>query len=476
MERIYLILMQIRSKDTIEECGLFFSIESTKEEVTWAIRFYVILTECFYEWTKIKKREKYLQLLEQIPRLSKEVYFYQNAEKGNINHEKLSERVSNISPSSDNERIRSSNQKEVLNDHNSITRTSLKKHSVYNQLNNCDPRLIESFETLELYKTNYLNCLFNNNLSFKQLILLHKEYETYYKLISQDIQTFLDKNEDSSNPIVQKIIKDLKFSNILAAYLSKITDEFTTDKGVQRVRTNILAFFQAAYREYPTEYQKMVDTQEKTRILEDERGKKNNEEVFVLKNEGIFDKRKLDKLFAPQSLQILNFPESPRGSRLVPRNQNTSPNNIEGHNISRQGKIVASEDILKSENLSLRKQKNKLENEIKLLDDIDKNQVGAKRRSERYFNAPDSKMSHAPIFDIYKKHLKCDFLYDRYDLLRTKQNQKIYQDYSKVSAADPIKGYSRALQGGLEGSKGSFTDKNWPNYKSSLLKLKYNIF
>ncbi len=276
--------------------------------------------------------------------------------------------------------------------------------------------------------------------------------------------------------MVQKVIKDLKFSNIIAAYLSKITDELTTDKGVHRVRTNILAFFQAAYREYPLEYQKMIETQEKRHNIEDDRVKKNNDEVFVIKSDGIFDKRKLDKLFAPQKLESLNFPRSPRTSNLLPRSQNILGANVDGRNMSGIGNIGVIEDNPISEIMSLRKQKDRLKTEIKLLEDVEKAGNGSRKRSDRMIKVNESKTVHQPIVDIYKKHLNSDFFYSRYNSLLTQQNQKMMRDYNTSTTTDSARGYSKVFSSHLHKARENTSEKKWPNYKSSLLKLQYNFF
>jgi hypothetical protein len=470
-----LLISPAKSRNSIEECGLYFGADDSAEEIIWGIRLYILLTECFAVWSRLKPREKYEAILEQIPRFTKSIYWFQNIEQKSLQHDRITEKYSK--KSIDTDKRRSSTQRESLQDPAMLSISA--KHnspSAYNQLQYYDPKLMKAFERLEQHKKNYLNCLFDNNSSFKQLILLHKEYETYYKSISKDIHLFLEKNEDSADPVVQKVIKDLKFSNIIAAYLSKITDELTTDKGVQRVRTNILAFFQAAYREYPLEYQKMIETQEKRQNVEDDRVKKNNEEVFVIKSDGIFDKRKLDKLFAPQKLESLNFPRSPRGSNLLPRSQNILGLNSDGKNMSGLGNNGVLEDNPVSENISLKKQKERLQSEIKLLEEVDKLGNGSRKRSDRVIKVNESKTGHLPIVDIYKKHLNSDYFYGKYNSLLTQQSQKRMRHYNQSSMIDSARSYSRVLGAGIRKAQDRTADKKWPDYKSSLLKLQYNFF
>jgi hypothetical protein len=195
LERIFLLISVAKNRSSIEECGIYFGADDSAEEIIWGIRLYILLTECFTVWSKLKPREKYDAILEQVPRFSKPIYWPQNLEQRSLQHDRITEKYLKKSIASDTDKRRSSNQKESFHDPAMLS-ISVKQTSpsAYNQLQYYDPKLMKAFEKLEQHKKDYLNCLFDNNFSFKQLILFHKEYETYYKSISKDIHTFLEKH------------------------------------------------------------------------------------------------------------------------------------------------------------------------------------------------------------------------------------------------------------------------------------------
>lgn len=303
LERIFLVLSVAADMKSLEECGTIFGAAGEEpEQSVWMQRLYVLLTECFGEWAKDSLKTKFRELDKRLFRLSKTVYFTQTP-SDDIDHREFEEAVRKAQNSPAKGEFGSI--PETLaprSAQNSINRASLS--GLPRTANTSKDRQMAVFEELEKLKTGYLNCVFSNTFSFKDLTRSQKAFAACYNANRKEIQAFLKAQEQSPNPKYSRTRMNLTFCNIVVPYLSKTQEDMTTQKGLQRVRANFLGFFQAAYREYPSEYVRMVHEDQGVHA---EPGK---EDIFVIKGEGVFGKRDLDKLYSRKERAALDFSQS----------------------------------------------------------------------------------------------------------------------------------------------------------------------
>lgn len=303
LERIYLILEVTADLKDLKECSSVLGApETDPHEQLWAPRLYVLLVECFSEWVKDSLKSKFKALEKQLLRLPKTIYFPQIA-GDDISHSEFDAFV-HQPPSGPHplDFPLATDSPDLRNAASPIPRGSLAGLS-RTVLASKENRA-KMFDDLERLKNGYLNCVFSNNFSYKDLTRSQKAFATFYDSIRKEIYAFLKSNENSTNPKHAKTRTHLNFCNILVPYLSKTNEDLTTHKGLQRVRANILGFFQAAYREYPAEYLKMINEDQGT--LRDAR----KEDIFVIKGQGVFGKRDIDKLYSRKEKEALEFSHS----------------------------------------------------------------------------------------------------------------------------------------------------------------------
>ena len=289
LEQFYALLLPFQGKTSLEYIASYYSRDRSATELDWSFRLYVLFIECFIGWVGEPVRTRYQQLVPKLPRPPVTVFFNCPLD--------LSRKVYGL-PYENLMKVREDLPKVTSMRSNNISSVSVGLAS--------DKSLLSSFEKLERIKQRFLNCLFDDGAAYKELIRLNTEYQNFYKEIYSEIGNFLSVNESSQDDEVVRICKDLKFSNIIASYLSKITSEMVSDKGVLRVRKNILAFFQAAYREYPAEYKRVVDDKEKLT-----RSSRPLTEIFVIKDKDN-EQKMLEKIYEAPGPKGMMFGESPK--------------------------------------------------------------------------------------------------------------------------------------------------------------------
>ena len=91
IERLYLILESSVDKTNLKECGeIFHPNLDNQADIVWSIRLYVLVAECFQEWTKDNPIKKYQDLSKSIMKFPKSVYFQQITTKS-IDHKSIDE-------------------------------------------------------------------------------------------------------------------------------------------------------------------------------------------------------------------------------------------------------------------------------------------------------------------------------------------------------------------------------------------------
>ena len=354
LERLFLILQVAEGKNNLSDCAAIFGPDENNEtEKTWAARLYVLMTECFSEWISDSLKTKYQKLDNSIYKFQKKVYF--NQITGNeIEHQTLDETITHKkSLGFDSLDSRIKEPARAIQTQISIHRnTSLSVEAKF-----------KAFEKLEQLKMEYLNCLFSKNFSYKKLATTQKSYELFYQSIQMNVLSFLEKNKASQLPKIAKIKKDLSFSKFLAPYLSKTNEDLPSSKGLQRIRTTILGFFQAADQEYPPEFLRMINEEN----APGEAFKSLKKDVFVIKNDNLFGKRNFEQLYSKQEREALNFNESRSLLQLESNQRNLRT--LENNRSNSRANQVSPNLNLKIENLShenyeLGKLKSKLENKL----------------------------------------------------------------------------------------------------------------
>lgn len=437
LERVYLFLQPTIEKTVIQDCAkIFHTTEANESDQLWALRFYVLMTECFSEWIKDSMKTKYKKLNESLQKLPKDIYFNQHTGEV-IDHSVFDEMINSKRHVGMDVEI-NSDLKDQRN--NSAYRNSnIQLSQGRNQSLQKSESRLKMFEELEQHKMTYLNCLFNNSFSYKELAINQRNYELFYQSIRREIYAYLEKSELTTNPKKQKIRKDLNFSNILAPYLAKTSEDLKSSKGLQRIRTNILGFFQAAYREYPTEYLKMID--EESPRTEGDTFKANDKEVFVIKNENLFGKGKIEKMYSKQQKEALNFSESRSVLNFDPKQKNfsTLDNKNTSKLISVQPRFSSEIDYLTSENERLRKERNELKGKLDELNQ--KYEKMAIVSSVNGKNVRDDKFKkYQNINKLLHKHNELGDLEGKYSNLKTKiENQTFGSVYAFKLDSDQLR-------------------------------------
>ncbi len=221
LERLWLLALSMKDKETVGECGTVLNKSATGEDYKWGLRFYVLLIECFREWASAMDDadiiQKYARIKEVAPILEEDVYYFQALEHAPLDHSRVDEILKEFQTMSPGFRSPKSR-----------------------QANDAPPQFIEELDT---FKKNFLDSLFTKTPNPNLIVEICIMYQSYFDSVKDKAMGYL------SDPMIGK---DIKFAQL--ATQIQWSEDIQTEKGLAKFKKAVTEALREAYGHVPKEY------------------------------------------------------------------------------------------------------------------------------------------------------------------------------------------------------------------------------
>ena len=398
LERLWLLALSMKDKTRLSDCGSVLNKSASGEDYKWGLRFYVLLLECFKQWTIYTEDpdfvQKYNRIKETIPLVEDDYYYPQTITSKLLDHSKV----------------------DLL-----LGQPKREKPQVSPKQQDFQSVQPESKEIQELSKLQqqYFNCLFTKTPDIPLISEQHMILQSYFDSVKTKLSS-------SSLPAHQK--EDISFYRKFANL--HLTETIESPKGLAKLRQDICNILQESYGECPTEFQQFLNSNSRPSSQTKLESKKENVFMYHLDNEQneSREKNKVKKSSPPPQV-VLSY------SDAKPQNRSVSPNrNNYEFNLNDFGDDVPEENVdqIKYENELLQRQKNELANEVETLKGKEKSLSQSMMLKSGLFAS--HKIDASPEFlieEINRKNREYEALQAKYQSLISQMNDRVKSDLDK---------------------------------------------
>lgn len=243
-ERLWILALSMKEKQRIGDCGTVLNKSATGDEYKWGVRFYVLLLECFKQWTLYTEdadfAQKYERLKEAVPLVEDEFYYPQYIMDQVLDHTKADALAKGAAP-------RPVSAQPVASE---IGQKSMRSgmQSDLSQSQAATQNMPQELKELDAQRKLYFGSLFTKTPNVGQIAENHMMLQSLYdghrnKLASSSFPTAFKRDVEFYR----------KFSNL------SLTESIDSPKGIAKLRGDVCQLLAESYGSYPAEYEQYLN-------------------------------------------------------------------------------------------------------------------------------------------------------------------------------------------------------------------------
>jgi hypothetical protein len=248
-ERLWILALSMKDKTRLAECGTILNKSAAGEDYKWGLRFYILLLECFRQWTVYTEDQdfstKFARLKEAVPVVEDEIYYPQVIINQVLDHSKADALMSGFKQGKTVPAPAPSYVQAQPTSHQGSIHQSQRTGGDSRQAVSQPPELQE----LEDQKRRYFEALFTKTPNVAQIseghMILQSLYDAYRNKLAALQSTQNQKND---------ITFYRKFSNL------HLTESIESPKGIAKLRADICALMTECYGSYPGDYDQYLSS------------------------------------------------------------------------------------------------------------------------------------------------------------------------------------------------------------------------
>lgn len=403
IERLWLLALSMKDKSHISECGSILSKTAADDEYKWGLRFYVLLIECFHQWTIYTDdqdfKQKWNRIKESVPIVEDEFYYPQSITQNFLNHSKV----------------------DALLGEQKLTNVSSKKLNPENISQNLDKKKAEpeNFNELKNTQNRYFDVLFAKAPNVASICENHMVLQSLFdakksKLLNQS----LNSGQKSDINFYQK------FGNI------HVGEDIEKPKGISRLRQNVCQLLVDCYGTCPPEYEQMLGQNSRPTSQTKKSEPSKNANVFL--NFSDIENGKKETLLKnkPQNdvkMKKDDYEWEPKSSHKKKENFDYQLDEI-----GKSDNEIDDYHEIDIENKELRRQKEKLYQEVEMLKDKEKSLNNSiMQRSDFRLSQKIDASPEILIEEINRKNHEYEALQGKYQSLINQMNGRMRNDLDR---------------------------------------------
>lgn len=243
-ERLWILALSMKEKQRVGDCGTVLNKSATGDEYKWGLRFYVLLLECFKQWTLYTEdadfAQKYERLKEAVPLVEDEFYYPQYIMDQVLDHSKADALAKGVAP-------RPVSSQPVNGD---VGPKSMRSgmQSDLSQSQTASQNMPQELKELDAQRKLYFGSLFTKTPNVGQIAENHMILQSLY-------DGHRNKLASSSFPSAFKRDVDFyrKFSNL------NWSESIDSPKGISKLRGDVCQLLAESYGSYPAEFEQYLN-------------------------------------------------------------------------------------------------------------------------------------------------------------------------------------------------------------------------